>query len=320
MQIRFFFLKAWQAVFLKCPRFPTCKNIRAHARQLEGVSPFGSNIPQLINCVALLCSTSRDGLCHHHSPIVVLDCHPLTQSIMKLAVIAVAISALSPSADAFAPSSAFNGARMAGATTTRSSTSTVEMSAASDNFKKAATGALAIFAGLSLFTATPSDAISRDTLDSLSYTQVKGTGLANRCPDVSGEDTISVNGGAKIVDMCIEPKNFQVLSKVREREGERVCWPAALASFAYSRCSLTFYSMPSICAMCMLFFHVFLVRTMFVLKIIQGVANRPPSFTVGRGRLHLPVSSLLVFSTPIAGLVHWTPLVRKRKSTGVEHD
>ncbi|CAM9466123.1 unnamed protein product [Pylaiella littoralis] len=157
---------------------------------------------------------------------------------MKLAVIAVAISALSPSADAFAPSSAFNGARMAGATTTRSSTSTVEMSAASDNFKKAATGALAIFAGLSLFTATPSDAISRDTLDSLSYTQVKGTGLANRCPDVSGEDTISVNGGAKIVDMCIEPKNFQVLSKVA-RGGNMV--PAMIDTKLMTRETYTLY-------------------------------------------------------------------------------
>lgn len=132
---------------------------------------------------------------------------------MKLAVIAVAISALSPSADAFAPSSAFNGARMAGASTTRASSSTMEMSAA-DNFKKAATGALAVFAGLSIFTAPPAQAITRDALDSLSYTQVKGTGLANRCPDVEGEDTISVSGNAKIVDMCIEPKNFQVLARV----------------------------------------------------------------------------------------------------------
>lgn len=134
---------------------------------------------------------------------------------MKLAVIAVAISALSPSADAFAPSSAFNGARMGAspATSTRASTSALDMSIAGD-FKKAATGALAVFAGLSLLTAPPADAITRDTLDSLSYTQVKGTGLANRCPDVVGDETISVSGNSKIVDMCIEPKNFQVLSRV----------------------------------------------------------------------------------------------------------
>eukprot|EP00178_Gracilaria_changii_P006190 TRINITY_DN20604_c0_g1_i1.p2 TRINITY_DN20604_c0_g1~~TRINITY_DN20604_c0_g1_i1.p2 ORF type:complete len:326 (+),score=54.80 TRINITY_DN20604_c0_g1_i1:96-1073(+) len=157
---------------------------------------------------------------------------------MKLAVIAVAISAISPSAEAFAPTSAFNGARVAGATTTRASTSAVEMSAASDNFKKAATGALAIFAGLSLFTAPPSEAITRDSLDSLSYKQVKGTGLANRCPEVEGEDTINVSGGSKIVDMCIEPKNFQVLSKVA-RGGNMV--PAMIDTKLMTRETYTLY-------------------------------------------------------------------------------
>lgn len=132
---------------------------------------------------------------------------------MKLAVIAVAMSALT--AEGFAPSSTFNGAGLARSTTNvRASTVSVEMSAAED-FKKAATGALAVFAGLSLFaSAPPAEAITRDKLDSLSYTQVKGTGLANRCPDVIGEGTINVGGSAKIVDMCIEPKNFQVLSRV----------------------------------------------------------------------------------------------------------
>ena len=189
---------------------------------------------------------------------------------MKLAVIAVAISALSPSAEAFAPTSAFNGARMAGATTTRASTSAVEMSAASDNFKKAATGALAIFAGLSLFTAPPSEAITRDTLDSLSYKQVKGTGLANRCPDVEGEDTISVSGGGKIVDMCIEPKNFQVLSKVRDacvvsraREREQECL------LARERIRVR---------ACIFWQHVFFVRTLIVLKIVLVISvTRSPS-------------------------------------------
>lgn len=129
---------------------------------------------------------------------------------MKLAVAAVALSALS--VEGFAPNSAFAGARM-GAATRSSSTTSLEMSA-KDDFKKAATGALAIFAGLSIFASPPSEAITRETLDSLSYTQVKGTGLANRCPEVIGEGTINVGGGSKIVDMCIEPKNFQVLSRV----------------------------------------------------------------------------------------------------------
>lgn len=131
---------------------------------------------------------------------------------MKLAVVAVALSALS--AEGFAPSSAFTGAGVARSTHARAASSKVEMSL-SEDFKKAATGALAVFAGLSLFvSAPPAEAISRETLDSLSYTQVKGTGLANRCPEVSGEDSITVGGSGKIVDMCIEPKQFQVLSRV----------------------------------------------------------------------------------------------------------
>lgn len=129
---------------------------------------------------------------------------------MKIPVFAVVLSALG--AEGFAPSSAFSGARV-GSTAAARSTTAVEMSV-QDEFKKAATGALAIFAGLSLFTASPTEAITRDEIDSLSYLQVKGTGLANRCPEVLGEGTISVGNNAKIVDMCIEPKNFQVLSKV----------------------------------------------------------------------------------------------------------
>lgn len=131
---------------------------------------------------------------------------------MKVAVFAFLLSALS--VQGFAPLSAFSGSRVGSTTAARSSTA-LEMSA-KDDLKKAATGALAIFAGLSLFTTAPSDAITREELDSLSYTQVKGTGLANRCPEVIGEGTISVGGNAKIVDMCIEPKNFQVLGKVSQ--------------------------------------------------------------------------------------------------------
>lgn len=130
---------------------------------------------------------------------------------MKLAVVAVALSALS--VEGFAPSSAFTGAGVA-RTHARAASSKVEMSL-SEDFKKAATGALAVFAGLSLFVSSPpAQAISREELDSLSYTQVKGTGLANRCPEVTGEDSITVGGSGKIVDMCIEPKQFQVLSRV----------------------------------------------------------------------------------------------------------
>jgi len=65
-------------------------------------------------------------------------------------------------------------------------------------------------------------AISRGDLLSLSYDQVKGTGLANRCPETVGEQTISLQGGKKykITDLCLEPKTFQVEEEVGVKKGE----------------------------------------------------------------------------------------------------
>jgi photosystem II oxygen-evolving enhancer protein 1 len=44
--------------------------------------------------------------------------------------------------------------------------------------------------------------------------QVKGTGLANRCAEVVGEDTITPKSGQKLVDMCIEPKAWAVEEEI----------------------------------------------------------------------------------------------------------
>ena len=51
--------------------------------------------------------------------------------------------------------------------------------------------------------AAPAQALTRSEVDQLSYLQVKGTGLANRCPEVVGEDTITPKSGEKLVDICI---------------------------------------------------------------------------------------------------------------------
>ncbi|CDF33932.1 Plastid oxygen-evolving enhancer 1 [Chondrus crispus] len=54
--------------------------------------------------------------------------------------------------------------------------------------------------------------------------QVKGTGLANRCPEVEGaKGAIKLDSGKsyKIVDLCLEPKTFQVEEEVSgKRKGE----------------------------------------------------------------------------------------------------
>jgi len=74
----------------------------------------------------------------------------------------------------------------------------------------------AIFAaGLGLaVVASPAQAITKSQLNELSYLQVKGTGLANRCSEVIGEDSITPKAGAKLVDMCIEPKAWAVEEEI----------------------------------------------------------------------------------------------------------
>merc|ERR1711937_445244 len=49
-------------------------------------------------------------------------------------------------------------------------------------------------------------ALTKSELNELTYLQVKGTGLANRCPEVIGEDSIKPSSGQRLTEMCIEPK------------------------------------------------------------------------------------------------------------------
>jgi len=60
----------------------------------------------------------------------------------------------------------------------------------------------------------PAQALTKSQVNQLSYTQVKGTGLANRCPEVIGEGSITPKSGAKLVEMCIEPKAWAVEEEI----------------------------------------------------------------------------------------------------------
>merc|ERR1712151_1444215 len=62
--------------------------------------------------------------------------------------------------------------------------------------------------------AAPAQAITKSELNQLSYLQVKGTGLANRCPEVIGEDSITPKSGSRLVEMCIEPKAWAVEEEI----------------------------------------------------------------------------------------------------------
>merc|ERR1719512_86728 len=115
---------------------------------------------------------------------------------MKLALASLFVA----SASAFAPS------------TTVSHNTGLQMSLKDDlaNVGKAAlAGAIAV--GVA---AAPAQALTKSQINELSYLQVKGTGLANRCAEVIGEDSIKPTSGQKLVDMCIEPKAWAVEEEI----------------------------------------------------------------------------------------------------------
>jgi len=71
-------------------------------------------------------------------------------------------------------------------------------------------GSLAI----GIATTEPVNALTKSQINELSYLQVKGTGLANRCAEVVGEGSITPKTGQKLVDMCIEPKAWAVEEEI----------------------------------------------------------------------------------------------------------
>lgn len=75
--------------------------------------------------------------------------------------------------------------------------------------KAALAGAVAV--GIAV---APAQAITKSEINELSYLQVKGTGLANRCAEVVGEDTITPKSGTKLTEMCIEPKAWAVEEEI----------------------------------------------------------------------------------------------------------
>mmetsp|Transcript_22134 Transcript_22134/g.89645 ORF Transcript_22134/g.89645 Transcript_22134/m.89645 type:complete len:323 (-) Transcript_22134:199-1167(-) len=100
---------------------------------------------------------------------------------------------------------------------------TVIKRAADDSKKVANAAALAAIAG-SLMVPVAATALTRGDIQNLTYMQVKGTGTANRCPEVvaSVKGNIKLDEGKvyKLVDLCLEPKSFQVEEEKTSRKGE----------------------------------------------------------------------------------------------------
>jgi photosystem II oxygen-evolving enhancer protein 1 len=61
----------------------------------------------------------------------------------------------------------------------------------------------------------PVRAITAEQFSQLTYQQVRGSGLANRCPTVESQGTeIKVQQGQRLRGVCFEPKSFQVETEV----------------------------------------------------------------------------------------------------------
>jgi photosystem II oxygen-evolving enhancer protein 1 len=93
------------------------------------------------------------------------------------------------------------------------------MSAENQGMKQAVAGLVAVPL---LFGAQAANAITSEQVRSLTYEEVKGTGLANRCTELTGsngEITIGSSNKYKIADLCLEPKSFQIEQEVSKRKG-----------------------------------------------------------------------------------------------------
>merc|ERR1719183_775528 len=115
-----------------------------------------------------------------------------------------------------------------------------EMSAARWQQAAAASAAsAALFLGAQSASAGP---FTQSEIASLTYDQIKGTGLANTCPRVEDPSTsakISVSGGNyKLKNFCLEPTSFQVLEE-RLRRARRVRSTQRPSSRATPRCPRT---------------------------------------------------------------------------------
>lgn len=84
----------------------------------------------------------------------------------------------------------------------------------------------AVVAAAAFALGVPQDAnaLTKSDIDQLSYLQVKGTGLANRCPEVTenGKSIALASGKEyRLVDLCLEPKTFLVEEELEnKRKGE----------------------------------------------------------------------------------------------------
>merc|ERR1719230_407545 len=93
---------------------------------------------------------------------------------------------------------------------------------AMDDMAKAAGVAAAVAVATGVQSASAA-VFTRSEIQSLTYDQIKGTGLANTCPKVEGGggESITLAGGKKYTldEFCVEPTSFQVLEEKLTKQG-----------------------------------------------------------------------------------------------------
>ena len=108
-----------------------------------------------------------------------------------------------------AASLAFSGVNPLTGRITPVSRSAVTMAESGTKVQAAGLAAALALAGSQAAWAGP---FTRTDIASLTYEQIKGTGLANTCPTVEtgGPQKIAISGEKKIDEFCLEPTSFQV--------------------------------------------------------------------------------------------------------------
>jgi len=122
-----------------------------------------------------------------------------------------------------AVASAFTPSTLSGFQPKVSQRSACDVSMQANGYQKAAAGLaalpLAFFLG-----GDAANALTSSDVRSLTYNQIKGTGLANRCPEVgvsNGDIALEKGTKYKITEFCLEPKSFQIEEEVaKKRTGE----------------------------------------------------------------------------------------------------
>ena len=117
-----------------------------------------------------------------------------------------------------AASLAFSGVNPLTERITPVSRSAVTMAESGTKVQAAGLAAALALAGSQAAWAGP---FTRTDIASLTYEQIKGTGLANTCPTVEtgGPQKIAISGEKKIDEFCLEPTSFQVLEDKLTKAG-----------------------------------------------------------------------------------------------------